>query len=184
MAHSRLARTTLGRRLEAEGRTSFADILPLLPTRPATRDGHYPLATLRALQFHIALEARRRIADMPDGETLYRVPYQGGRVGALPPIFGDIAICGRLYLSSVPTLPPAPLGTPAPAWAKNLVAYGLETLGDVADADLPYLFEVAQGRKDDVCQILITVHRTMLEQQQRGSGVAAFGHADVTPCAA
>lgn len=128
VAHSRLARTTLGRRLEAEGRTSFAQILPLLPTRPATHDAHYPLATVRALQFHIALEARRRIADLPDGETLYQVPYQGGRIGALPPLFGDIALCSRLFLSSVSTLSPASIGTPVPGWAKTLVAYGLETV--------------------------------------------------------
>lgn len=179
LAHSRLGRTGLGRRLKAEGLSTFAQILPMLPARPATWDGHRPLATLRALQFHIAREARHRIADLAGGDSLYRVPYQGGMPRVLPPLFGDIAICGSAFLSSVPTVQrsPAPR-TPAPAWADNLVAYGLETLGDVADADLPYLFEVAQGRKDDVCQMLILVHRTMMEQAQRGSGVAAFETAD------
>jgi hypothetical protein len=186
---SRLMLSWVGYVLLKERCTTIGKMMKSQPTK-AELDG-WEDWEFRAKEFHVALAARRVIATIPDGDVLYRVPYQDG----IPPkrslLFGhhttdeaaflDQARCNpRDDLSSAQELayenaPYDPDHHEAPEWIGAAWSYGMDALGFIADADLPYLFEAAGGRKETVCDMLIAVRRALLDRAQPGSGEAAYG---------
>lgn len=186
---SRLMLSWVGYVLLKERCTTIGKTMKSQPTK-ADLDG-WDDWEFRAKEFHVALAARRLIATIPDGDALYRVPYQHGLTLKRPPLFGilspeetaflDQARCDpRQDLSTEQELafengPHHPEGYESPAWIDATSNYGLDALGFIADADLPYMFVAAGGHKDVVSDMLIAVRRALLDRTKPGSGEAVYG---------
>ena len=186
---SRLMLSWVGNVLLKERCTTIGKTMRSQPTKVELDD--WEDWEFRAKEFHVALAARRAIATIPDGDALYRVPYQDGIPPQRPLLFGDLTTDEAAFLDQArcdprddlsheqelayENAPYDPDHHEAPEWIGAAWNYGMDALGFIADADLPYLFEAAGGRKDVVCDMLLAVRRALLDRAQPGSGEAAYG---------
>ncbi|MBD8906040.1 hypothetical protein [Methylorubrum zatmanii] len=190
---SRLMLSWVGNVLVKERCTTFGKALKAVPTLAEIEKdwGNWEVWEFRAKAFHLAVAGRRMIAGLPQGDALYRIPYQDGIPPNRPPLFGDLTGDERAFLDRARSNPRDDLSTvqelayenapydpdhhEAPEWIGAAWNYGMDALGFIADADLPYLFEAAGGRKDVVCDMLISVRRALLDHAELGSAEAVYG---------
>lgn len=187
---SRLMLSWVGDLLVKEGSTTIGTAMTSLPK--AVEDRSEPVTPeVLAKAFHIGLAARRLIATLPGGEALYRVPYWDPIAPERPPLFGALTPDEVTFLDQARCDPWEDLtiaqeqafengahhreaGDP-PRWIDDASAYGLDTLGFIVDAGLPYLFQAADERKDVLCDMIIAVRRALIDRAQPGLAEAVYG---------
>jgi hypothetical protein len=151
---TRLGLSWLSRSAEASGYRTLGDLIATLPDRHHEPSRVWEPEPQRGLQYQIARVARAIIADIPDGDQRYRVPFLWQPAAEPDPLFWGLTDDGIAYLDTIrPDRRALGWDDLPPSRQRILYDHGLDTLGLVADADLAFLFEILHD-KAAVCQTI------------------------------
>ncbi|MBD8906037.1 hypothetical protein [Methylorubrum zatmanii] len=170
-----LGRSWLGPALQAEGLRTYADVMAFLADTPEDAHRRFGPKTRAGIEHLLDHDADQLRAEHADGPELYRLPYRSHHQPIVP--MGADGHRERSILSRVRWTD----ADSAPTWAKALYRHGIDNFGLLAEADLAFLWIVADGDTDAMCAMIVALRRAWMDCTVAGSSVAVYGPHGVDP---
>lgn len=164
-----LGRSWLGPALQAEGLGTYADVMAFLADTPEDARRRFGAKTRAGIEHLIDHDADQLRAEHADGTELYRLPYRSHHEPIVP--MGADWHRERSILSRGRWTD----ADPEPAWAKALYRHGIDSFGLLAEADLAFLWIVADGDPDAMCAMIVALRRALMDCKVAGSSLNVYG---------